>query len=157
LVAWSLYRRVRRTIGRQRLQPRRMGVRVAIFCVIGALLLSASLQHPALLFGYGGGLLAGAALGMVGLQLTQFETTEAGHFYTPDTRIGVGLSILLVGRLIYRFWALQNTSYTVNHAPRMGSPLTFFIVGLMLGYYVVYYVGLFLKARQSRMDSPGRG
>jgi MFS family permease len=144
LLAWRIYRRIRRNIGRQKLRPRRIITSLVLFGVISFFIIFAGLQYPLVLAGYAGGILGGAALGFVGLKLTQFETTEEGHFYTPDTRIGVAISLLLTGRIIYRFAVLSTASIAPNHPPPMQSPLTFLIIGLTAGYYIVYYIGLFV-------------
>lgn len=146
-VAWRIYRRVRRNIGRQKLQPRRVMVRLVLFFIIGLFILLAGLKIPRLLEGFGAGLLSGVALGFLGLRLTRFETTEDGHFYTPDTRIGVAISLLLAGRLVYRMAVLNTASLAPGHPPPMQSPLTFLIIGVTFGYYIVYNVGLFVHTR----------
>jgi hypothetical protein len=145
LIAWRVYRRIRRNIGRQKLQPRRTVVRLVLFGVFSLFIIFAGFQNPRLLVGYAAGIVGGAALGFVGLKLTRFETTEEGHFYTPDTRIGVAISLLLAGRIIYRI-AVLNSSVGLDssHPPPMNSPLTFLIIGLTFGYYIVYYIGLFV-------------
>jgi hypothetical protein len=153
LMAWSVYRRVRRNIGRQQLRPRRTIVRLVILCILSALIALLGLQFPRILFGFGGGLLCGAALGFVGLKLTQFETTEEGHFYTPDTRIGVALSLLLVGRILYRMMTNQ-FSFSPGQPPPPPSPLTYLIIGLTIGYYVVYSIGLFVHTHDKKPLPP---
>lgn len=150
LIAWSFYRRVRRNIGRQKLRPRRFVVSLVIFGLISSFVLYASLHNLNLLLGFGGGLLLGALLGLVGLRLTKFETTGEGHFYTPDTRIGIAISMLLIGRLLYRYWVMHDVSSAPNHPPPMQSALTFFIIGLTFGYYIVYYIGLFVHTHDKK-------
>lgn len=150
LIIWSIYRRVRRNIGRQKLHPRRITVSIVIFSVVSILFFGLSLHQPHLLLGIGGGLLLGAMLGFVGLRLTKFETTAEGHFYTPNTHIGVALSLLFVGRMLYRFWVLRDAATAAGHPPLMQSPLTYFIVGLTFGYYIVYYIGLFIHTHDRK-------
>ena len=110
LFAWGIYRRVRRNIGRQPLHPRRAITSISILSLVSVLIVGTSLQNQNLLLGFGGGLLLGALLGFVGLRLTKFETTEEGHFYTPNTHIGVALSVLFVGRLLYGQWMRRGVS-----------------------------------------------
>lgn len=150
LFAWSIYRRVRRNIGRQKLRPRRITVSIIILSAVSLLLISVSAPHPHLLLGIGGGLLLGVPLGFVGLRLTRFETSAEGHFYTPNTQIGIGLSLLFIGRLAYRFWAVRDVVAAPNGPPPFQSPLTYFIFGLIAGYYIVYYVGLFVHTRDKK-------
>ena len=147
LFAWSMYRRLRRNIGRQNLHPRRAITSIVILSLVSVLIAGTSLQNTNLLLGFGGGLL----LGFAGLRLTRFETTDEGHFYTPNTRIGVALSLLLIGRMAYRFWVLRDISTTPNPPPPMQSPLTSFIIGLTVGYYLVYQTGLFIHSRDKKI------
>jgi uncharacterized membrane protein YidH (DUF202 family) len=157
LFAWSIYRRVRRNIGRQKLRPRRITVSIVILSVISLVLFSLSLGYPPLLLGFGGGLLLGVPLGFVGLRLTRFETTEAGHFYTPNTQIGIALSLLFIGRMAYRFWRFHDTLAASNGPPPFQSPLTYFIIGMTAGYYLVFYIGLFVHTHDKKpLPAPDR-
>jgi hypothetical protein len=141
LFAWGGYRRVRRNIGRQPLHPRRAITSIVILSVVSVLIIGMSLQNTNSLLGFGGGLLPGALLGFVGLRLTRFETTDEGHFYTPNTHIGVALSVLFVGRFAYQH--MPGTVATAqNPAAPFQSPLTLFILGLTVGYYIVYQTGI---------------
>jgi hypothetical protein len=150
LIAWSIYRRVRRNIGRQKLRPRRIIFSIVVFSLVSLLFIGMSLQQLHLLLGIIGGLALGVMLGFVGLRLTRFETTDEGHFYTPNTHIGVALSVLFIGRLLYRFWVLRGTDLATDHPPPFQSPLTFLIFGLIAGYYIVYYVGLFVHTHDKK-------
>jgi hypothetical protein len=144
LFAWSIYRRIRRNIGRQPLRPRRAITSIIILSLVSVLIIGTSLQNTNLLFGFGGGLLLGALLGFAGLRLTRFETTDEGHFYTPNTHIGIALSVLFIGRIAYRYFALNNPVTAPNHAQPFQSPLTLFIFGLTVGYYLVYQTGILI-------------
>lgn len=143
LFAWRIYRRVRRNIGRQPLHPRRAITSIVILSLVTVLIIGVSLQNIDLFFGFGGGLLFGALLGLIGLRLTRFETTDEGHFYTPNTHIGVALSVLFIGRMAYRFIVLGSPD-AQNHARLFQSPLTLVILGLTVGYYLVYQTGILI-------------
>jgi hypothetical protein len=148
LIVWSLYRRVRRNIGRQPLRPSRAIRSIVILSLVSVLIVSTSLQNTNLLLGFGGGLLLGALLGFAGLKLTRFETTDEGHFYTPNTHIGVALSILFIGRIAYGYgksFIMNGSAMTTPaHAQPFQSPLTLFILGLTVGYYLVYQTGILI-------------
>ena len=144
LIVWSIYRRVRRNIGRQPLHPRRAKKSIVILSLVSLLIVYTSLQNMNLLLGFGGGVLLGALLGFVGLKLTRFETTDEGHFYTPNTHIGVALSVLFVGRIAYKFIAADNAATAQNPAMPFQSPLTLFILALTVGYYLVYQAGILI-------------
>lgn len=150
LIVWGVHRRLRRNIGRQKLRPVRITISIVIFSVASAALLFLSLGIPKLMLGIGGGLALGLPLGFFGLRLTQFETTDEGHFYTPNTKIGVALSLLFLGRLVYRFWALRNDSGAAHTPPAFQSALTYFLFGLIAGYYIVYYIGLFVHTHDKK-------
>jgi uncharacterized membrane protein YidH (DUF202 family) len=151
LVAFAIYRRVRRNIGRQRVRPKRMWFRVGILGVIGALVLIASLRNAELGGAMIAGLAGGVALAWLGLRHTKFETTPQGNFYTPHTTIGLAVSALLLGRLAYRFLVLypaMHAAAQVNASPfatYQKSPLTLAIFGVLVGYFVAYYLGVLNK------------
>ncbi|MGA2748381.1 MAG: DUF1453 domain-containing protein [Verrucomicrobiota bacterium] len=152
LIAWRIYRRVRRTVGRQRLQPKRLRVRIAIYSALTVLLAALSFNFPKALAGLGGGLVLGALLALAGLRLTRFETTSGGRFYTPNPYIGVAVSLLFVARLVYRFTVLYSVSDRTAPPPTlMRSPLTLCVYGVLAGYYIAYFAGVLACGRK---DSP---
>jgi hypothetical protein len=151
LIAWVIYLRVRSAIGRQPLRRNRIIIYLVVFTLITFLVIATSWQFPKALLGLVVGILVGAALGFLGLRLTKFETTGEGHFYTPNKHIGIALSLLLVGRLINRMWVLDN----VDLAKKVfQSPVTDFIFGLNLGYFIVYYLGMFVHLRDKKSATP---
>jgi hypothetical protein len=151
--AWSFYRRVRRNIGQQPLRPRRAITSITILSLVSVLIVGTSRHNVNLPLGFGGGLLLGALLGVVGLRLTRFETTAAGHFYTPNTHIGIALSILFIGRIAYRIIVLRDAVSATQHPPAFQSALTFFIFGLTVGYYLVYQTGLLIHSHDKNVSS----
>jgi len=148
-MAWGVYRRIRRNIGRQPLRTTRIIISLVILSLITGLLVFVSLGFSKILTGILCGLLLGAPLGFWGLRLTKFETTDEGHFYIPNTHIGIVLSVLVAGRMIYRMWQLN--AMAAGSQPQMfQSPLTMFILGLTLGYYLVYRIGLLVHTHDKK-------
>ncbi|HEX7652831.1 MAG TPA: hypothetical protein VF607_04960 [Verrucomicrobiae bacterium] len=147
LMLWGVYRRIRRQIGRQPVRPVRSGFSVSIFTLLIGVLGWLEVGHLAGLAALGGGLVAGAGLGFLGWRLTRFETTAAGRFYYPNTYLGVALSVLFAGRMLYRFWHLNQAGLATTPG-WWQSPLTLFIFGLLAGYYIVYHLGIIHYACQ---------
>lgn len=155
LVAFMVWRRVRRQFGRQPVRRGPMMARVAILTVVAGLASLAGLHDPRLLEGLAGGLLGGVALGLLGLRLTRFERAVDGRdLYLPNPWIGAAVTAVLVGRLAWRFLVLMPYAGATGPtmaptAPQLGnSPLTLLVVGLMIGYYVSYYAGLLVHHRR---------
>jgi len=152
LVAWRVVRRVRKNIGRQPVQTKRMIARIVIFSAITLMFgVFGYLFHPSVLLWLGGGLALGVPLAFLGLHLTQFEETPEGHFYTPNTYIGIGLSVILVGRILFRMVKVSSlsgasASSTQPLANITQSGLTLFFFGLVAGYYIAYFTGVLVRA-----------
>jgi Protein of unknown function (DUF1453) len=151
LVIFMLYRRVRRSFGRQPVHKGRMVFRAALLAVVGVAL---AILHPLASDGaLAGGVVAGSFLGYVGLKHTQFETGEKGAFYTPHTYIGLFVTSLLIIRLIVRYYVLHRRSTPLEPAAGgdpwaayQHNPLTIGIFGLVIGYYVFYNIGVLRRS-----------
>lgn len=146
------YRRFRRLFGRQRVQPARMKARVGLLLVAAALLLLRGSMQPAIGLALAAGGAGGVALAVLGLRLTRFESTPQGRFYTPHGGIGLALSALLLGRLVYRFVVIYPSLQAAHGAGGdmlvafQRSPLTSALFGLLIGYYVAYGIGVLLRS-----------
>jgi hypothetical protein len=157
LVALMIWRRVSRQFGRQPIRRKQMIVRIVVFVVVGAVLALAGLHDIALAEGLLGGVLIGGAIGLLGLRLTRFEVDPVrGDCYVPNSWIGALLTVLLLARLAWRFVVLwpqmQQMSAAATpaaglHAP-LYSPLTMLTIGLLVGYYIVYFIGLLIHHRR---------
>lgn len=153
LIAWRLYGRIRRSIGRQRLSRVRPWITVTLFPLIVVLLaLQARLQPPLAGGALALGVVLGIGLGVLGLRLTRFESGAEGLFYTPSAHLGIALSTLLVCRIAYRFivYGLPGAGAPPPPAQSLG-PLTLLLVGTLAGYYSTYAVGLLRWS----LSSPG--
>ncbi len=56
--------------------------------------------------------------------------------------IGVALSVLFIGRLAYNFITKSHAAAPPDPSIPFKSPLTLFILGLTIGYYIVYQIGV---------------
>jgi len=161
LMALMVWRRISRHFGRQPIRRKRMIARIVLFAVIGGLLILSGLHDIRLAEGVLGGAIAGAALGLLGLRLTRFETDPVkGDCYLPNPWIGAVLTALLLGRLAWRFlvlWPQMQHAETLaagaspGTSMQMGyqsSPLTMLVIGLLVGYYIVYFAGLLVHHRR---------
>lgn len=139
LVAWRLYARFRRLVGRQRLSRARPWVHLTLFPALLVLLGWLSHGRMDALAWLSGAVAAGALLARYGLARTELEVTPHGLYYTPHAPLGIALSVLFAGRILYRIYELANAGPAADFAR---SPLTLAVFGLLAGYYVVYAIGL---------------
>lgn len=162
LIAFSVYRRIRRNIGWQVLIPRRLYARAFIFIIIGLLLLGVGAVHPVSLISDIIGIVVGASLAYYGIRLTQFEWRESHWYFQPNTWIGGTVIVLFLGRLSYRFYSMyalgifnsQGTSVATTSSSQMnqmssfsGASWTAGLLLIMFAYYVLYYFLLLHKEK----------
>jgi hypothetical protein len=157
LVLWRLYSRIRRTIGRQHLSNVRPWITISVFPVLVVLLATLSRTRPDSLLSLAGGLAVGVGLGIYGLRNTRFENTPEGFFYTPAAHLGIALSLLLVGRILYRMLPLYgltgSTPVAAPPAQFATTPLSMLLFGTFAAYYVTYAIGL-LRWRHAESTKP---
>ena len=155
-VVWRLYARVRRMLVRQKLSAWRPWATVLLFPVaLGFIALAAFVgpqPMPHRLVWLAAGLAVGAALGALGLKRTRFERTPEGLFYQPDARLGIALSVLLVGRVVWRLGELLVSGPVPPERANefTFSPFTLVPVGMLAGYYIVYAAGLLVWRYRAR-------
>lgn len=146
LVAWRLYARIRRLVGRQRLSRVRPWITLTVFPLLVALLAwQAVSTQPLRVAWLAGGLVLGGGLAVFGLRRTVFESTPQGLYYTPNAHLGIALSLLLAGRLAYRLveaFLLHPAGAGTQPEDFTLSAPTLAVFGLLAGYYVGYAVGL---------------
>jgi hypothetical protein len=151
LIAFALYRRFRRSFGRQNLRPKRMILRMVVLSAICALFL----WWLPTLYGVSAaaaGTLLGGALALVDLRHTQLEVAGDGTFYTPNKWIGLLVTSLFVARLCARLVVVYQHSAEIGQgAPSASglqkSPLTLGLYFLLAAYYVGFYAGILSRAR----------
>jgi len=155
-ILWRLYSRYRRLVSRQKSRAWRHWTAAIFFSSILALLAVTSLVHPMAEVALGGGIVIGVVLSHFGLRSTRFESTPEGFYFTPNARIGIALSLLLVARIAYRFYEMSMMQITARSGQMQDftrSPLTLALVGMLLAYYTAYAIGL-LRWRRAQAIQP---
>jgi hypothetical protein len=144
LIAWRMYSRIRRMVGRQKLSKVRPWITVVVFPLLVLLLATAAITHPERLAVLAAGLVVGVALAIYGLRKTAFEVTPQGLFYTPNAHLGIALSLLFAARIAYRLVEIYMLDPGMPRDAQdfARSPLTLGVFGLLAGYYIAYAIGL---------------
>jgi hypothetical protein len=166
LVVFIVYRRFRRNFGQQPLRPVRMQVRAVLLLVVGSLLLPSALRSTAFIAGLLGGAALGIGLALWGAARTRFVRTAGQLYYVPHTYTGVAVSLLFLGRLVYRFIRIYANAHVANvagPAPSqpfglsgvLQSPLTLGLFYLLMGYYVCYYSIVLWKGKRVAAEEIG--
>jgi hypothetical protein len=148
-IALLIYRRFRRTVGRQKVVPSRLLIRMALLAFVGCAVLAALLAafSPVRVLEVLAGLAAGVGAAWYGLRRTSFERRQDGVYYTPNLYVGLAVSALFLARLIY---VLAVYGFSAFSDPQQAPyhPVTGVIAFLFIGYYVAYYVGVILRSRE---------
>jgi hypothetical protein len=153
LVVWRVYVRMRRSFGRQRVREGRMWLRIGVLTLITALVVATIARDVQVLGGLLAGILCGAVLGYLGIRHTKFEVTPQGRFYTPHTYLGLAVTALFLGRLLYKFLGIYNGTIPAGAAGQSlatyyrHNPFTLAVFGVLVGYYVLYYFGVLQRTR----------
>jgi hypothetical protein len=160
LVVWGIVRRLRRTFGRQPVHAARIWIRIAMLLLVGGLVVATAIRNPQTLEALIAGFVCGAALAYLGLRHTLFEATPEGRFYTPHTYIGLAVTALFLGRLLYRVFSLSYGASAVvgadqNFVAYQRNPLTLGIFAVLVGYYVVFYAGVLAMAQTAGDSAAG--
>jgi hypothetical protein len=147
-IGWLYYRRIRRSFGRQPWQPKRTIARLVLVTLVAASLICAAVFLPHVGVGIGIGAVVGGALGVFALTHTHAQVTDGQRFYTPNPWIGGGLSLLLLGRLVWRWSQGALTGNGSAQFAQQASPLTLGIAATLIAYSLVYTSGLLLRMRK---------
>jgi len=160
LVLFVIYRRLRRSFGRQPWSPVRMWIRLGLLAIVGVSLAPTLLRSPGFFLAGICGLAAGVGLGAWGAAHTRYQRTAERLYYIPHTYTGILVTLLFLGRLIYRMVMLSSATPPPGDPPAFGtpdaylntsammtSPLTIGLLYVLVGYYVYYYGRLLWKVK----------
>jgi hypothetical protein len=161
LIAWRVYARFKRMVGRQRLTKYRLWVQLTLFPALVLLFGISAASSPLSLLILATGLVCGATLGLYGIKTTVFKPEPGNLFYTPSAHLGIALSVLFVLRIVYRFIEIYALRSSVDPSLTgfARSSLTLAVFGLLAGYYISYAVGLARwrqRVLQAKRLGPGR-
>ena len=160
LAVLLVFRRLRRSFGPQPLRPVRMRIRIGILVFLGLSLVPGAMRSPQFLPADLAGLVAGIALGLWAARRTRYDKRDSQMYYIPHTYSGVAISLLFVGRLVYRMVVLYSMNRAAGTAAGaatlqqlaspivLSSPLTLGLLCVVIGYYVCYYSLVLRKARR---------
>ena len=102
------------------------------------------------------GLLGGLALGLVGLALTRWEASPGGWYYTPNRWLVLAITLIVAARVAFGFWrswnAWQVTSDYASWAAASGAAGSLAAGAVVLGYYLIYWVGIRRRVRRDAWD-----
>lgn len=170
LVVLAIYRRLRRSFGRQPLRPKRMTVRMVLLAVVACLLLPEALRSSEFLAADLAGAALGVGLGIWGARRTRFLMHDGRLHYVPHTYAGIAVSLLFLGRLAFRLvevyaqahvshaaGAAAATAVDASHAAfapagMVKSPLTAGVFFVLAGYYLCFYGWVLRKAKHLRAE-----
>ena len=160
LVVFLIYRRLRRSFGQQPLRPARMTVRIGLLLVVGCLLVPAAFRSVAFMSAVLLGTVAGVSLALWGVARTRFLRVSNQLYYVPHTYTGIAVSLLFLGRLVYRLVQVYGSTHAAHTAgaeaasqtfaptSMVQSPLTLGLFFVLMGYYVCYYSMVLWKSKR---------
>lgn len=101
------------------------------------------------------GLAGGCGLGLVGLLLTRWEISARTLHYTPNRPLVLLLTLVVAFRLAFgwwRAWQAWQASPAENGSwlAAAGIPGSMAVGALMIGYYLAFSAGLWLRLRMLR-------
>lgn len=143
LLAWVVYRRVRRNFGPQAWKPKRTVVRIVLLVLVALLLAAAAVFVPRAALSMLAGLGVGLVLAWFGLRHTHAEWRGGVRTYVPNPWVGGILTVLLVGRLAWRF----TQGGGLQGAQQQPSALTLAVAATLVAYALCYSIGLGLRMR----------
>jgi hypothetical protein len=123
-------------------------------------LVPAALRSTAFISAVLAGIVAGVALAMWGAARTRFLRVSGQLYYVPHTYTGIAVSLLFLGRLVYRLLQVYGSAHLTHGAAAdsanqgfaaagmLQSPLTLGLYFVLMGYYVCYYSMVLWKSKR---------
>jgi uncharacterized membrane protein YidH (DUF202 family) len=154
LLPVALWQRYRVGRARRRAWPWLVRVNGVLLPISAVLFLAAmavtGLWWPGALAYAAAGVAAGLLVGLLGLALARFEHTPQGLFYTPNAWLILALTLLVAARIamgaveLWRHWQGRDALALL---PVLDHATLFSVAGLLIGYYLVFNLGLRRRLR----------
>lgn len=161
LIAFFLYRKVKRSIGFQLYQPRRLIFRIIIFCILSLFVLASCFLHPETFIYISIGTILGLFLVSYAIKHSKFEERNHLFFYRTHLWIESLVLVLFLSRFLYRIIMLIQIS---NEVTEMNSlqysqhftkdPSTVIILYILMVYYIGYSSFIVRKGKAFKTNSP---
>ncbi|CAH1210541.1 Protein csk22 [Paenibacillus allorhizoplanae] len=159
IFGFFIYRRVKRTIGFQKLTRGRLIFRLSLFSLFGVVIFLLGFVHPIHFIGYLIGLAGGALLGRTAIRHTRFEHRSDGWYYRTHLWIEITVLVLFLGRIAYRYASVAiSTEPTTTFSPAELSqftkdPVTAGVFFIIVSYYVLFFS--YLLREGTKLDPAG--
>jgi hypothetical protein len=155
LLVWRIYQRLKTQMARQRSILSRHYTGLLVFAAIVLVPITELGDRPFSLAALALGAIAGIALGSYGLRRTRFEDSSEGYFFTPPSRMGILVAMLLVARVLYLGIEIYMNQGSSQPTPRFSdSPVTMLCAGLTGAYFATFSAGL-MRWRQRLRKATG--
>ena len=106
------------------------------------------------------GLAAGCVLGALGLALTRWEATAGSVYYTPNRWLVLGITLVVTVRVGYGVWRTWQAWRLGLEDPTWvaatGAAGSLAAGAIVLGYYLVYWVGVRRRLRRAQVTGRTR-
>jgi hypothetical protein len=116
------------------------------------------------------GMCVGGILGLLGLAMTRWESQDEGLFYTPSRWLAFLIVFAITARFVYGWWRATHSGSNVSaHGGQhclitaSGTQLSLAVAAGLIGYYLVYSIGVRLRMERwdrrhrTRRDRASRG
>jgi hypothetical protein len=156
LLVWRIHSRLKTQMARQRSILSRHYTGLFVFVVMILIPASELGDRPFQLAALAAGAIGGIALGSYGLRRTRFEDTPEGYFFTPPSRMGILVAMVLVARVVYLGIEIYMNQGSNRPNPRFtDSPITMLCLGLTAAYFATFSAALMRWRQRMRKEIGG--
>jgi len=104
----------------------------------------------------------GGILGLLGLALTRWENQTEALFYTPSRWLAFLIVFAIAARVVYGWWHATRSGSSAHGAQHWltttsGTQLSLAIAAGLIGYYLVYSIGVRVKIARHEQRSVAKG